>query len=278
MKFVIREDMKRHYLIQFLALAALISTLAASEAPTPLTRVHAHNDYMHTRPLLDALDHGFCSVEADIYLVDGQLLVAHDRNKVDPQRTLQSLYLEPLRQRIKANGGRLYRNGPPSWLLIDVKSDAEPTFAALHEVLRSYADILTEFRQGEVKTNAITVVISGNRSRPALAAQAVRYATYDGRLADLSAPEPSDFIPWISDNWALFFKWRGQGPISTAEQAKLHDILDQAHRKGRLVRFWGAPDRAEVWEAFYAAGVDLLNTDDLGGMQKFLLEKGNKNP
>src|ERR1700686_2617314 len=63
----------------------------------PLRHAHAHNDYEHKRPLFDALDCGFCSVEADIWLVDGKLLVAHDRNQVKPERTLQALYLDPLR-------------------------------------------------------------------------------------------------------------------------------------------------------------------------------------
>ena len=64
--------------------------------PRPLTNVHAHNDYEHKHPLFDALACGFCSVEADINLVDGQLLVAHSRAAVKPGRTLQSLYLDPL--------------------------------------------------------------------------------------------------------------------------------------------------------------------------------------
>src|SRR5262249_1980163 len=38
----------------------------AQPLPTPLIHAHAHNDYEHTRPLFDALDQGFCSVEADI--------------------------------------------------------------------------------------------------------------------------------------------------------------------------------------------------------------------
>src|ERR1019366_2575676 len=78
-----------------LGLAALVTLLLAplgraaepESSPTPLTRAHAHNDYEHSRPLWDALDQGFCSVEADIYLVNGQLLVAHDRNQVKPERT-----------------------------------------------------------------------------------------------------------------------------------------------------------------------------------------------
>src|SRR4030095_12119754 len=52
--------------------------LVPAFAQTPLLRAHAHNDYEHTRPLLDALEQGFCSVEADIYLIDGELRVAHD--------------------------------------------------------------------------------------------------------------------------------------------------------------------------------------------------------
>src|SRR5438034_4524920 len=78
----------------------------------PLSHGHAHNDYEHKRPLFDALDNGFCSVEADIYLVNGQLLVAHERFQAKPEKTLQSLYLDPLRERVKKNGGRVYPNGP----------------------------------------------------------------------------------------------------------------------------------------------------------------------
>ncbi len=72
---------------------------AAEQKPGrgPLRRAHAHNDYEHPRPLLDALSHGFTSVEADIHLVDGQLLVAHDPIDLDPSRTLESLYLAPWR-------------------------------------------------------------------------------------------------------------------------------------------------------------------------------------
>ena len=75
----------------------LLGAVGQDAAVSPLPRAHAHNDYQHTRPLLDALNQGFCSVEADIYLVEGQLLVGHDRDELSTERTLQSLYLEPLR-------------------------------------------------------------------------------------------------------------------------------------------------------------------------------------
>src|SRR5256885_2951300 len=54
--------------------------------------MHAHNDYEHPHPLFDALDAGARSVEADVFLVNGKLLVAHSWVDVRPERSLQSLY------------------------------------------------------------------------------------------------------------------------------------------------------------------------------------------
>ena len=71
----------------------------------------AHTDYELDRPLLDTLSNGFVSVEADVWLVDGQLLVAHDEVDLDPKRTLESLYLEPLRAIVKGQGRSVY----PGW-------------------------------------------------------------------------------------------------------------------------------------------------------------------
>jgi len=76
----------------------IAASVAAFTDATPLARAHAHNDYLHPRPLLDALDHGFTSVEADVWIVNGALLVAHDQRDVMPERTLRALYLEPLRR------------------------------------------------------------------------------------------------------------------------------------------------------------------------------------
>ena len=83
-----------------MVLVAALACGAAKAAPpgvSPLPNAHAHNDYEHNRPLFDALDHGFTSVEADVFLVDGKLLVGHDREALKPERTLDSLYLAACR-------------------------------------------------------------------------------------------------------------------------------------------------------------------------------------
>lgn len=242
----------------------------AAKCVEPLVRAHAHNDYQHERPLLDALEHGFCSVEADIHLVDGKLLVAHDRNKTRPERTLQALYLDPLRERARQNGGRVYRDGPEVTLLIDLKADWHELYPVLHTVLTNYADVLTTFRGGQKQTNAVMVVISGNRSRDMLDGEAVRYAALDGELPDLDTNVTADLVPWISSMWGRTFKWRGKGVMPAPELAQLKVIVAKAHQQGRRVRFWGAPDFPPFWAVLRDAGVDLINTDDLAGLEKFL--------
>ena len=237
--------------------------------PVPLTQAHAHNDYLQRRPLFDALEQGFCSVEADIYLVADRLLVAHDLENTKPERTLQALYLDPLRERVRKNGGRVFRGGPEFSLLIDLKSDWQTTYPVLRAVLSQYGEILTTFQSGVKRTNAITVIVTGKRSKEMFDGENVRLAAYDGTMSDLDSSDPATFIPWISADWNTLFKWKGAGALPADEQRRLAGIVTRAHQQGRRVRFWGAPDNRNFWEAMRTAGVDLINTDDLEGLKKF---------
>jgi hypothetical protein len=264
-----------HLAARLLAFASLWAASTTAQ-PLPLPRAHAHNDYEHQRPLLDALDHGFGSVEADIHLIDGELLVAHDRDEAEPGRTLQALYLEPLRQRIRRNGGRVYPDAPPLLLLIDIKTEAEATYAALHDVLGRYADILTIFSDGTLEEGSVTAIVSGNRPRETMAAQTLRYAAYDGRLGDLELHSPATFIPLVSDNWLTFARWLGQGKPPEEVLERLEETVAIAHAQGRKIRFWATSDNPAVWRVLYDAGVDLLNADDLDGLRDFLLEKNRQ--
>ncbi|MEX0677000.1 MAG: phosphatidylinositol-specific phospholipase C/glycerophosphodiester phosphodiesterase family protein [Pirellulales bacterium] len=250
--------------------AGLGGVKARAEDAKPLKRAHAHNDYLHKRPLLDALDHGFTSVEADVFLVDGQLLVAHARGDLKPERSLRALYLDPLRERVRSGGGSVYPEGGAFHLLIDLKSDGAPTYAALAKVLAEYADIISAVRDGKREPKAVDVSISGNRPIALVSGESLRYAGIDGRLGDLDSGRPAHLMPLVSDNWNSHFKWRGQGPISDAERGKLQDAVAKAHAGGRRIRFWATPDNAATWRELEAAGVDMINTDDLAGLEEFL--------
>jgi hypothetical protein len=85
-------------------------------------------------------------------------------------------------------------------------------------------------------------------------------------------------MPWVSGRWDILFRWKGDGPLPDEERARLRDVVRRAHARGRLVRFWATPEDPAVWKELRAEGVDLLNTDRLAEMQKFLLDSGDERP
>jgi hypothetical protein len=242
---------------------------AAPELPPAprLHRGHAHNDYLHGRALLDALDHGFQSAEADVFLIDGELRVGHERSLLR-QGTLQSLYLEPLRQRTLANGGSVQPGGATFTLLIDIKQDGAAVYKRLKQVLASYRDMLTVFRDDGIAPGAVSVILSGDRPKAQVAAERERLCAIDGRPQDLEGNPSPYLVPWISDAWTSHFG-RDAVELDAAQRAHLAEIVAKAHSQGRVVRFWGAPDREEVWAQEREAGVDLINTDRLADFERW---------
>ena len=256
---------------RFLLLLGLLLGWGARAAEVRLPLAHAHNDYEHPRPLLDALERGFDSVEADVWLVDGALLVAHDRRDVRPGRDLRTLYLEPLRARVRAGGGAVHPGRPGFVLLVDVKSAAAPTYAAVAAALADYAEMLTEFEGGRETWRAVTVILSGNRDEGAVRAAPRRLVAVDGRRGHLDSELPATLIPWISENWRTFSpSWHWTGPMPEEVRRNLADWVARAHARGRRLRFWNVPDTPAAWGELRAAGVDVIGVDDLAGLQGFL--------
>lgn len=251
-------------------LALTIVQPAVGTDVAPLPQAHAHNDYEHARPLLDALDQGFTSVEADVFLVEGELYVAHNFQDLRAGRTLDALYLAPLAERVRRHGVSVYAEGAPFQLLIDLKSEAEATYRAVAEALAKYPDLFTRWTKDGRVAGPVTVVISGNRPIDTIAKELPRQAGVDGRLSDLEQPPSVAVMPLISDRWGAHFDWRGVGPFPETERAKLESIVSSVHDRGQKIRFWATADTPEMWRALRSANVDFINTDDLSGLAAFL--------
>lgn len=208
------------------------------------------------------------------------MLVGHTAGDLKPDRTLESLYLEPLRKRVLENFGHVYRRPSAFQLLVDVKSEANSTYEALQKRLNDprYSFLFTTYAFGLVCQGPVTAVLSGSRPKDVLVAQRYRKAFYDGRIldqGDLHIGDDRRVTPLVSDDWTQVFTWTGAGPMPAAERAKLRQITQDAHRAGQKVRFWATPDgagpdRTALWREQLDAGVDFLNTDDLSGLANFL--------
>lgn len=226
--------------------------------------LHAHNDYLHPGPLQQALAEGFTSVEADVFLVEGELRVGHERWQLRPGRTLTALYLEPLHRRWQA-AGEFAPGVTHVQLLVDIKADGAAVYRALVVELSRCRDMLTRFRDDGCTPGAVTVILSGSRPRELVAADPERLCAIDGRLADLTAtPPPSPFlVPLISEAWLRVCDWDGKDEPLPEDRARLRELVAKAHAQGRRLRFWGIPDRVECWQELAAAGVDWIGSDRL---------------
>jgi glycerophosphoryl diester phosphodiesterase len=252
-----------------------VDGVVAEDSSSPakaLQWAHAHNDYEHPRPLFDALDNGFCSVEADIFLKNETLLVAHTALQLKPERTLESLYLEPLRNRAKKFNGEIFPDADIFYLWIDIKTEASSTYAVLKKLLEKYADILTRYENDKVIPGAVTVILTGNANVNLIRNEPIRYAGVDGARAALNSDESADLIPAIGLSWRNEFP-QFKGSLTSAEQEKLTEQVRKVHEKGRKVRYWAAPDNEAFWKIMYDADVDWINTDRLKPLRQFLSEQ-----
>jgi Glycerophosphoryl diester phosphodiesterase family len=240
----------------------------------PLSNAHAHNDYEHPRPLLDALACGFTEVEADVYLIDGDLYVAHDRPQYkDSTRTLRNLYLRPLQDRISAHQGRIYPGyAGHFYLMIDFKTAADSTYPVLRAQLQEFSTILSAVRDTvDEGHKPVKIFISGNRPSVAnLQRDSVQWAALDGRPDELGKGVPVSLMPVVSTHYARVLQWRGTGDIDPKDRQRLLSFVQQAHAEGKKVRLWGAPDTPACWRLLLSAGVDLINTDKLREFAEFM--------
>jgi alkaline phosphatase len=204
--------------------------------------IFAHNDYVKPTPFYRAFELKAEYIEADIFLEDGALLVAHTKKEIDKSKTLESMYLKPLSERVKDIYGL--------HLMIDLKTEGTPTLNALVKVLQKFP--------GLIACEKLFVVVSGSYPPPSEWKNYPSYIWFDGRPNVEYTKDQIDRLKLVSTSF----------PGNNA--AKMKEVIDFSHSLNKPVRFWASPDNQQAWNEFIKAGVDILNTDKPEELAAFL--------
>lgn len=253
----------------------LLGLLTGSlSAQTVHYNAFSHNDYSRTHPLFDALSLGFNCVEADLWLIGGELYVSHDSVAPNPDITFDKMYLLPLVERIKKNGGKVYPGSDrPFYLMVDCKTDGEAMYPVLKKKLEKYESLFCHEKDGKLQESSILFYLSGRNPRKAIAAETNRFIFLDGNIEDLGKGFSSVVMPVISDNYSRYINWKGEGEMPAGELEKMREYIRRTHAEGKLFRWWGAPDRPLFKRLFIKENVDLIGGDELEALVKILQEK-----
>lgn len=239
---VIFSSMKRAYF--FLLLLTNVFFVHAQ------VKMHSHNDYQQENPFISAYQLHFTSIEVDIFLIKEKLLVAHDRKDVDSNKTLDKLYLRPLDSVLRFSPNRNLQ------LLIDIKTEADPTLQAVIKELRKYPVLLSN--------KSLTITISGNRPRMEDYSQYPEFIYFDGRPNESYTQAQLKKISLISDSYFNYIKF-GKPDFSLIQEA-----VKNAHQSGKPFRLWAHPDNEAGWRQMILSGIDYINTDKIIELSNFV--------
>jgi len=248
----------------FLAVLLITLPVKAQHGKYSVQNAHSHNDYEQKNPLFEAYNQGFGSIEADVHLVNDTLYVAHDAHEIRKERTLETLYLQPLLGKFRKNKNSIYTDKTRSLvLLIDLKTGYQETLPILMKTLEPYKKMLMP--RGNVQ-----VIISGNTPPPGLFADYPNYIYFDGRPENTYSAKESKRLGMISQSFRKYNQWKGQGEIATEDKARLQAVVEQVHNQNKRIRFWATPDTESAWKLLMDLNADYINTDSIIPLSDFL--------
>lgn len=241
----------------------------AQQVAYSVANAHSHNDYENAIPFYTAYDQNFGSIEADIFYYNDTLWVGHVFGDIKKKRTLEDLYLHPLKEKLKTNNNFPFADSTKELqLLIDVKTDPQITLKKLITVLNSYPEI--------TNTPKIKIVITGNRPLPKYFDQYPAYMYFDGNLNTSYSNETLKRIGLFSADFGAYSNWNGKGILVKATQKQLDSIIATIHSLHKKIRFYGTPDFLNAWQQFINMKIDFINTDHIVELARYL-NNWNKN-
>ncbi len=236
--------------------------IAAFSQPQTSSLIFAHNDYAKPNPFYHAYALEVDYIEADVFLKRGKLLVAHTRLEINDARSLDSLYLRPIKTMIIKNNGAVYASGKKLTLMIDLKTEGDATLKVLVNRLQDYPEL--------INSKNFVMAVSGNMPEPSTWKNYPDFIHFDGRPGTQYNQEQLARVELISDSFRNYSHWDGKGKIPEADQSKILSVIKNAHALGKPVRFWAIPDNTIGWTTLNGLLVDILNTDHIAEATAFM--------
>lgn len=229
------------------------------------SQIFAHNDYVRQQPFFTAYLLGAGYIEADVFLHDGRLMVAHEEHEISSDRTLEELYLEPLLEVVNRFGGRVYDAAEKErvlTLMIDLKSEGTPTLDSIVALLDRYRPLIA--------SPTLRFLISGNVPDPRTWDRYPPYLAFDGRPGIRYTRRQLQRVGMISTSFPRHVQWDGKQSLTSEQKRTMLALLNDAHSKGKPLRFWATPDFPEAWRTLMDMKMDVIVTDKVELLASFL--------
>jgi len=226
--------------------------------------IHSHNDYEQAEPLVNALQNKVYSLEADIYLVNDTLKVAHDKKDLTAAPSLLALYIQPIVHLFKDNHGQISDDKTYSpVLMIDIKENGEAALSALVKLLSAYPSVFNR----KINKKAVQIVISGDRGDISKWTSWPTFILFDGRINEHYDKAQLKRVAFISDSYFNYAKQK------ETTDSLIKQLAARAHQIKTLLRLWAIPDHPSSWIHLRELGVDIINTDKVAECRKYFSEK-----
>jgi alkaline phosphatase len=251
-------------IISLTVLLLNISMVASAQIKAyTVADAHSHNDYKNNIPFYRAYEKGFGSIEADVYAVNGQLMVAHDKKDISATRSLKNLYINPLIEKLNRDTQRHLR------LLIEIKEDYKAVLPLLIKELKP----LEKYFSYDGHPGRLSIVMTGAVPPAASMPGYPAWMSFDVDHLDGFTPDEWKRIGLVSFPMSKYVHWSGKGVLNPEEISRVTGGIDSVHRAGKMVRFYETPDTKSTWLAMMRLGVDVIGADKIEELGDFLNKK-----
>jgi hypothetical protein len=249
---------------------AVASPLGAQQdCPRIDLPAYAHNDYYNARPLFDALSLGYRGVEADVFLIDGELRVGHDRGEARRGGTLETMYVAPLAE-LARRCHWIVAQSDPFLLNVELKQSSRAAFDSLASLIGRYGDAFTFSDSSHTERRAVTLVLVGwhppraqmRRREAGFLWEQIKFEQPDERIPANASP----YVRLISIDYGKTI-----GRAAPALRERWRENLASHFSVWSWVRVYDVPPDSTIYRFLRSTRVALIGTRELRRTRELLL-------